>query len=181
MKKLLRTLVFFGGILVVASSCGKKETGQLTGVLDRPKWKGINPYGMVYVPSGTLHIGPSDQDVPNALVAREKSISIQGFFMDDTEITNNEYRQFVEWVRDSIAHKTLGHEKAGENGADATIDWSQKIDYSQQDVDKMFYDKEERFQGKREFNTKEWKMVYAPARSPSAPPPPAACPAPTRR
>jgi sulfatase modifying factor 1 len=29
--------------------------------------------------------------------------------MDDTEITNNEYRQFVEWVRDSIAHEMMGN------------------------------------------------------------------------
>ena len=28
--------------------------------------------------------------------------------MDETEITNNEYRQFVFWVRDSIAHVILG-------------------------------------------------------------------------
>ena len=28
--------------------------------------------------------------------------------MDDTEITNNEYRQFVYWVRDSIAHTIMG-------------------------------------------------------------------------
>jgi formylglycine-generating enzyme len=159
MKNLLRTLVIFGGILFVAS-CGKKETGQLTGTLDRPKWKGINPYGMVYIPSGTLHVGPSDQDVPNAMIAREKSISIQGFFMDDTEITNNEYRQFVYWVRDSIAHKTLGHVKPAENGGDEMIDWDQKIDWSGQDVEKMFYDKEERFQGKREYDTKQFKMVY---------------------
>ena len=28
--------------------------------------------------------------------------------MDETEITNNEYRQFTNWVRDSIAHRLLG-------------------------------------------------------------------------
>jgi gliding motility-associated lipoprotein GldK len=160
MKKLLKTLTIAGTLALVAVSCGKKDSGQLTGVLDRPKWKGINPYGMVYVPSGTLHIGPSDQDVPNALIARQKSISIQGFFMDDTEITNNEYRQFVYWVRDSIAHKKLGHEAPGENGGDPTIDWEQKLEYDKPELEAMFYDKADRFAGKREFNTREWKMVY---------------------
>lgn len=79
------------------ASCAKVESGQLTGVLERPFWGGIQPYGMQYIPSGTLHIGPSDQDVNHALVQRAKQVSIQGFFMDDTEITNNEYRQFVYW------------------------------------------------------------------------------------
>ena len=82
-------------LIAIISSCGSKQSGQLTGVLERPSWKGINPYGMVYIPSGTLHIGPSDQDITNTFVQRPKSISIQGFYMDDTEITNNEYRQFV--------------------------------------------------------------------------------------
>ena len=66
---------------------------------------------MIYVPTGTLHVGPSDQDVNSALVQKSKSVSIQGFYMDETEITNNEYRQFVYWTRDSIAHTILEHFK----------------------------------------------------------------------
>ena len=95
MKKQNLAILF---IAVLFASCAKVDSGQLTGVLDRPSWNPINPYGMQYIPSGTLHIGPSDQDVNHALVQRPKQISIQGFFMDDTEITNNEYRQFVNWV-----------------------------------------------------------------------------------
>jgi hypothetical protein len=41
---------------------------------------------MVYIPSGTLHIGQSDQDVFSTYLQRPKAISISGFFMDDTEI-----------------------------------------------------------------------------------------------
>jgi formylglycine-generating enzyme len=37
-----------------------------------------------------------------------KTVSQEAFWMDDTEITNNEYRQFVNWVRDSIARRMLG-------------------------------------------------------------------------
>ncbi|MDZ7847859.1 MAG: SUMF1/EgtB/PvdO family nonheme iron enzyme [Owenweeksia sp.] len=29
-------------------------------------------------------------------------VSVPSFWIDQTEITNNEYRQFVQWVRDSI-------------------------------------------------------------------------------
>ncbi len=159
MKKLIQMLFLFGGVLI-AASCGKKESGQLTGVLERPKWKGVNPYGMVYIPSGTLHVGPSDQDIPNALIAREKAVSIQGFFMDDTEITNNEYRQFVYWVRDSIAHETLGHKTTPEDGSEPNIDWEQEIDYSSSDLAGMFYDKEERFSGRKELNARKLGMVF---------------------
>ena len=37
-------------------------------------------------------------------------MSVAAFYMDQTEITNNEYRQFVMWVKDSIARRILGEE-----------------------------------------------------------------------
>ena len=75
MKKFSKILVAVLAVILV-SSCAQRDNGQLVGVLDRPTWKGINPYGMVYIPSGTLHIGPSDQDVNHTLVQRPKSISM---------------------------------------------------------------------------------------------------------
>jgi len=158
MKKLQ---IFFSLILIIAAaSCGRQESGQLVGALDRPKWKGINPYGMVYIPSGTLHIGGGDQDVSNAMVQRSKSISIQGFFMDDTEITNNEYRQFVYWVTDSLAHSKLDHFIESEETGAQQIDWEQEVDYteSSEELQDMYYAENERFDGKKEMDSR--KLVY---------------------
>jgi sulfatase modifying factor 1 len=95
-------------LLLFVAGCSGGYNGQLLGELDRPKWNPITPYGMVFIPSGVLHIGPSDQDVNASLQARAKQVSIVGFYMDDTEITNNEYRQFINWVRDSVAHAMIG-------------------------------------------------------------------------
>lgn len=144
-------------IVLLAVSCGDKYTGQLVGVLDRPKWKGnVNPYGMVYVPSGTFHIGNSDQDVNNALISRSKSISISGFFMDETEITNNEYRQFVQWVTDSIAHAYLGHFTEDDNGNER-IDWEQEIDYASEELEDLFIPEDQRLAGRKELDdSKLW-------------------------
>lgn len=148
-------------LALIMSSCGTRQDGQLIGVLDRPSWKPINPYGMVYVPSGTLHIGPSDQDINVSLVQRPKSISIQGFFMDDTEITNNEYRQFVYWVRDSLAHTLMGHFVEDAVGGEM-IDWEQEIDWSDQEseVSSMFYRQEERYAGRVELDTRKFIYKY---------------------
>lgn len=160
MKNCLRFLPFLVAALLL-SSCGAREDGQLIGTQDRPVWKPINPYGMVYIPSGTLHIGPSDQDINMALVQRPKSISIQGFFMDDTEITNNEYRQFVYWVRDSIAHQLMGHFIEDATGGEL-IDWEQEIDYSdtESEVNSMFYKEDEMFAGRRELDTRKFVYTY---------------------
>jgi len=160
MRKLCKALALSFCFAIIATSCGTKQNGQLIGVIDRPAWKGINPYGMVYVPSGTLHIGPGDQDVAGTFVQRAKSISIQGFYMDDTEITNNEYRQFVYWVRDSIAHDLLDHRYESEDGDSEFIDWEYEIDWSSEELEDMFYQGDERFAGKKELDVSQMMYEY---------------------
>jgi gliding motility-associated lipoprotein GldK len=145
-------------LLLIATSCGQKQTGELIGVQDRPSWKGINPYGMVYVPSGTLHVGPSDQDIANTFVQRPKEISIQGFYMDDTEITNNEYRQFVKWVTEYWAHTYLDHFIEDEVTGEERIDWEYEIDWSDETLEDLYYQGPDRFSGKRELAVE--KLVY---------------------
>jgi len=96
--------------------------GQLYGVEPSRNWSLPKPPGMIYIPPGTFHMGPSDEDMNFAYTARNKQVSINSFWMDATEITNNEYRQFTNWVRDSIAAKLMGYVKAGTDGVE-TIDW----------------------------------------------------------
>ena len=106
-------------IIILAANlvgCGKKsavkgvpDNGQLMGVAPSSRGSMGKPIGMVYIPPGTFHMGPSDEDINFNYTARNKQVSINGFWMDATEITNNEYRQFVYWTRDSIALKELGN------------------------------------------------------------------------
>ncbi len=139
-------------VTLLITSCGKRETGQLTGVQDRPAWKGINPYGMVYIPSGHLHVGQNDQDMFSSNIQKPKSVSVVGFFMDDTEITNNEYRQFVEFVRDSVARVKLDMWREADDKGNEYLDKTQEIDWSDDMLDDMFYQGDMAFDGKREFN-----------------------------
>ena len=154
MKKTVISLLGVAMFILLLSSCGKRESGQLTGVQDRPSWRGINPYGMVYIPSGFMHIGQDDNDMFHQYIKRSKSVSIQGFYMDDTEITNNEYRQFVNHVRDSIAHVIMG-----DVDEDDKIDWDVELDWEPEaGLDEMFYEGDMMINGKRELNTS--KLIY---------------------
>ncbi len=87
--------------------------GNLVGVSDRDTWypdvlgPGKVPLGMVYVPSGAYQAGEDDEDIMGFQTARKRTVSVPAFYMDATEISNNEYRQFVHWVRDSIAREKL--------------------------------------------------------------------------
>ena len=62
---------------------------------------------MVPIPNGSFVMGPSDMDVSWTQNAMSRTVAVDAFWMDETEITNNEYRQFVHWVRDSIIRKEL--------------------------------------------------------------------------
>jgi formylglycine-generating enzyme len=68
----------------------------------RQVWFEPVPYGMVYIKQGSFQLGGGDETV-NKQIQSTKNVSVNSFWMDDTEITNSEYRQFVKWVTDSIA------------------------------------------------------------------------------
>ncbi|HKK74041.1 MAG TPA: SUMF1/EgtB/PvdO family nonheme iron enzyme [Saprospiraceae bacterium] len=157
MKNVLK--ITLAALVVFATSCGgSRQTGELLGVQNRPEWSGINPYGMVYVPSGTFTIGVGDQDVANTFIQRPKTISIQGFYMDETEITNNEYRQFVYWVRDSIAHTILGHFR--EDSDIERIDWEYEIDWEDEALEELYYQGDDRLGNAKDYNVELFDYEY---------------------
>jgi len=95
-------VVLAGGILLGGCGKGSGDRGELTGVPQR-SFRAEVPYGMVYIPSGSFMMGQTDQDVTFASIAQTKQVTVPAFFMDETEVSNSKYRQFVNWVRDSIA------------------------------------------------------------------------------
>ncbi|MBT8205721.1 MAG: gliding motility lipoprotein GldK [Eudoraea sp.] len=103
MKKLLLSSLAFVFLL---TSCGSKTKGELVGVQGK-KWHPEKPYGMELIPRGSFIMGKAEEDVAQVQNAPTKTVTVRSFYMDDTEITNSEYRQFVEWVRDSIARFKL--------------------------------------------------------------------------
>jgi len=106
----MKRLLFAGVVAMLLFTSCSQENGQLIGVQNRPAWYPFDPYGMLYCPMGSYNMGPSDEDIPYAHTTKAKTVSVQAFYMDQTEISNNEYRQFVYDVRDSIARRLLSEE-----------------------------------------------------------------------
>lgn len=104
----LITLLLIGTLIVQA--CGKKgktasnledriknskgEIGKFNEV--RAGETQYIPQSMVVVPAGTFHMGQADEDVPNTMINFNKQVTIGAFFMDETEVTNNQYRFFTD-------------------------------------------------------------------------------------
>lgn len=178
MKRAALRTVSFAGIAgsVLLSSCGNDGNGYLTGVQDRKNWFQEDPYGMVYIPMGSFNMGPSDQDVTFGVTAQSKTVSLPAYYMDQTEITNNEYRQFVNWVRDSIARRFLGEVDeetwlitVDENEQDYPVpilNWEERLKYDMRDeevreaLEPMFLPENERFYGRKEFDTRKFNYDF---------------------
>ncbi len=103
MKKLF--IISFSLITLLLTGCGG-ENGELVGVYQK-SWKEPTPYGMLYIKRGSFTMGQNDQDANWAMTSQSKTVAVDAFWMDETEITNGEYKQFVFWVRDSIAREKL--------------------------------------------------------------------------
>ena len=82
------------------------DGGEVTGVrgsaLGEP-----TPYGMVLIERGSMQLGPNADDSTWNIKAQANGASVESFWMDETEVSNAKYRQFVYWVRDSIIRERL--------------------------------------------------------------------------
>ena len=103
-------LVF--SVLALTSCFGSRASsssgrgGEVVGVRSKA-YAEPTPYGMVLVKRGFLKMGLEKTDSLWGKQTPVREISVDGFWMDDTEITNSEYKQFVMWVRDSILRTRL--------------------------------------------------------------------------
>ena len=170
MKKLI--LIGFVAALVL-SGCSSTGNGELVGVQNREKWFEPDPYGMVKIPMGSFVVGAQDEDISFSRNTQSKTISVDAFWMDETEITNNEYREFVHWVIDSMVRQKLGEEFDAEeflieedeygNPIDPPfLNWDARINPRQEEVaevlDQFYIPENERFFRRKELDTR--KLIY---------------------
>lgn len=160
-------------VITVLASCGGSDRGELTGVQGRATWFHPQPYGTIYVPSGSIHIGSNEQDIPMAQIAPNKQITVTAFYMDETEITNNEYRQFVYWVIDSLYRNKLAEqdpdkyylpiEEGGDEELGRALNWDEKIDEedvsANDDIKSFFYNQAETYYRVKQIDVR--KLIYS--------------------
>lgn len=162
-------------ILILIIGCkGNKNSGELVGVNLNKLRENKTPYGMVLIPGGTFIMGQSDEDITFSQTAQNRQVTIAPFYMDDTEISNSEYRQFVYWVRDSILITDyLGDPsyfiQSPSNASAKFIDWDRVNRNSpwkssdpsvQQKIANMYYQDNDRIFGRNELDVRLMKYKY---------------------
>ena len=125
-------------VLAFGLSACNKPAGELVGAYTAGPMGDVDPYGMRFIRKGSFLMGPNEQSAIFTQSDNNVMVTVHAFWMDETEITNSEYRQFVNWVRDSLAYMAL----IGEDGVESEyalkpryeredapvhINWSKKI------------------------------------------------------
>ena len=169
MKKLLLISMLVGLSLSSCSLFEGDNGGGYTGNIRKAKskqYKEAPPYGMVFIPGGSYLFGSSEEDIFSTLTGTPKAISVDAFWMDETELTNAEYRNFTNYVKELNIRKQLGYEITEDRDGNPIdpplIDWQQKINYKDPEVQEilnsMAYSGDEAILGKREIDVR--KLVY---------------------
>lgn len=126
---------FFLAFITLSSIAQKSKLS-----LDKLGLKGLQSQ-LSYIPSKSfnslVHTGSDSVSTYKPRIS-----TVNGFFISKTEVTNKEYKEFVHYVRDSIAHTLLQHFSIGNY-----IDWEQKIDWKGDRLDPMMIDLEDRLYG----------------------------------
>src|SRR5690606_34964225 len=102
MERAYLPILLIGISSIFLSGCIGSRGGELVGVKRAHLRTSRVPHGMVLIAGGTFVMGQSDEDITFSQIAQNRQVTISSFYMDETEISNSEYRQFVHWVRDSI-------------------------------------------------------------------------------
>ena len=111
MKSLMVAVVLVVASMAFAACMGTKSNAmangsELVGVRGASAGE-TAPFGMVAVNRGSLKIGLEENDTLWGSAFPRRDISVDGFWMDQYEVSNAKYRQFVYWVRDSIIRERL--------------------------------------------------------------------------
>ncbi len=107
----MKKITLFALLVAVIYSCGSNDRGELVGVRGKKSWFSEKPFGMAKIPGGSFVMGKQDEDLIGTHSLPPRTVTVRPFYMDETEITNAEYKEFVNWTRDSIVRTKLAYQE----------------------------------------------------------------------
>ena len=94
--KMIKNIALVSLLTLGLASCGSgSDQGELVTGKSGSKWFAERPHGMVLVPAGSFTMGKSDEDVIGSMNTPARTVTVKQYFMDETEVTNAEYRTLL--------------------------------------------------------------------------------------
>ena len=145
MKKLLKLSVLALLGLFLASCGGSKEVSDTTGWnMNDPKWGGfekrdyqgqVTGPNLVLIEGGTFSMGLTDQDVSYEWNNVARRVTVSSFYMDETEITNHQYKEYLYWLRQRYGDS---YPEVVRNALPDTLVWREELSYNEPFVETYF-------------------------------------------
>jgi len=145
MRNLLNSFAIIGIAIIILSSCGKKtESSSATGwKYNDPEWGGfekkdyegqIDGPNLVLIEGGTFSMGLTQQDVTYEFNNTPRRVTVSSFYMDETEVSNINYREYLHWIKNHYVSYPEVYRKALPD----TLVWREELAYNEPLVETYF-------------------------------------------
>ncbi|GJM34312.1 MAG: gliding motility lipoprotein GldJ [Saprospiraceae bacterium] len=146
MKNLLKLGLILLGAVMVLSSCSRKERSDITGwKYNDQKWGGFEKKldyegqiagpNLVLVEGGTFTMGVTEQDVTYSWDNIPRRVTVSSFYMDETEVSNNHYREYLYWINRVFGES---YPEVVLNALPDTLVWREELAFNEPLVETYF-------------------------------------------
>ncbi|MGF1587235.1 MAG: SUMF1/EgtB/PvdO family nonheme iron enzyme [Bacteroidales bacterium] len=135
---------------VLITSCGMLGGGKKSDVSPTTGWSYNDPEmggfevkasyeqetgpGLVFIAGGTFTMGRTQEDVMYDWNNQPRRVSISSFYMDETEVTNVDYREYLHWLR----RVYVDYPEVYGNALPDTTVWRSPLGYNEPYVETYF-------------------------------------------
>ena len=142
-----KVLIFLSVVslgLITLSSCSKEKSSTTGWAYNDPDWGGFEnkPYigqetgpGLVFIPGGTFVMGNTEQDVMYEHHTFPRRVTVSSFYMDETEVKNIDYREYLYWLNRTFGNDYPEIVKAAEPDQEV---WRDELAYNEPYVEYYF-------------------------------------------
>jgi formylglycine-generating enzyme len=144
--KLKFQILLLAAITTVLASCGGGDKGQSSTTgwkYNDPKWGGFEDHaydgqetgpGLVFIEGGTFTMGSVEQDVTMDFNNIPHRVTVSSFYMDETEVSNKQYREYLFW----LTHTYAEYPEVMLKALPDTLVWRSKLSYNEPFVEYYF-------------------------------------------
>ena len=131
-------------LIISVSSCSKKSSSSGKGASRATGWNVNNKKGgfkqageqeagpgLVFVEGGTFTMGKVQDDVMHDWNNSATQQHVQSFYMDETEVTNFMYLEYLQWLKNVFPPTEENYKKIYEGALPDTLVWRNRLGYNE--------------------------------------------------
>lgn len=133
-----------GMMVLLFASCSKEESSTTGWKYNDPDWGGFEYVdypgqetgpGLVLIEGGTFVMGQVEQDVLYEWDAIPRRVTVQSFYMDETEVANVHYREYLYWLQRVFG---ADYPEVVRKALPDTLVWREELAYNEPYVEYYF-------------------------------------------